>query len=167
MYLLFFRKGKKTWWKVIKDDEHLLKVFAELGNEQYISNRILDELQTVTCAVYNQRRYKRVNEARASLFWSRFHDGKVADLSALPPCESALALCAARSNYMARMWHLAHKAQQSLDTPVNHGWNDDLSIHWVDIPYPRDVVELLCNKSSEDSDEELSGYSEDSDSDCD
>lgn len=163
----FFRKGKKTWWKVIKDDEHLLKAFAELGNEQQISSVILDELQRATCAVYNQRRYKRVNEARASLFWSQFHHGKIADLSALPPCESALALHGARSNYVARMWRLAHKAQQSLDTPVNHGWKEDLSIHWVDIPYPHDVVELLCNKAGEDREEELSGYSEDSDSDCD
>lgn len=163
----FFRKGKKTWWKVIQDDENLLKVFAELGSEQHITNIILDGLQRATCAVYNQRRCKQVNEARASLFWSRFHDGKVADLSAIPPCETALTLHSARSNYVARMWRLACKPQLCLDAPVNHGWNEDLSIHWIDIPYPLDVVELLCNKSGEDSEEELLGYSEDNDSDCD
>ena len=63
------------------------------------------------------------------------------------------------------MWRLAHRPQQFLDTPVNHGWTEDLSIHWVDIPYPVDVVELLCNISDEDSEDELSDYSEDSDCD--
>lgn len=161
----FFRKGKKTWWKVVKDDENLLKVFAELGNEQHPSSVVLDGLQRSTCAVYNQRRCKEVNDARTTIFWNRFHDGKVADLSVLPPCESALALHAARSNYVARMWRLAHRALLFLDTPANHGWNEDLSIHWVDITYPADVVELLCNKADEDSEDELSDYSEDSDGD--
>jgi len=161
----FFRKGKKTWWTLIKDDENMQKVFAELGNEQQLSSVVFDGLQICTCAIYNQRRCKRINEARSTIFWNRFRDGKVADLCALPPCESALALHSARSNYVARMWRLAHRPQQFLDTPVNHGWTEDLSIHWVDIPYPVDVVELLCNISDEDSEDELSDYSEDSDCD--
>ena len=60
------------------------------------------------------------------------------------------------------MWRWAHRSLQFLDIPVNHGWAEDLSIHWVDIPYPVDAVELLCNNSDEDSEDELSNHSEES-----
>ena len=61
------------------------------------------------------------------------------------------------------MWRLAHKPIQSLSNPVNHGWTEDLSVHWVELAYPDDVADLLKDSDGVLTADELSDYSEDSD----
>ena len=160
MYLLFFRKEKMTWWRLIENVEEFLEVYASLGSEQELSETIFEVLQKCVCVVYNQKKCKNVNQARANIFWKYFDNGKIADLSLLPPCESTLLLHAKRSDYIARAWRLANRPLQLMDEPKRHGWMDDFTIQWVDKMYPEDVTDLLIGK--EDNNEEEESSSEES-----
>ena len=53
------------------------------------------------------------------------------------------------------MWRLSHQPIMNLGDPANHGWKDDLSIDWIETPYP--PAELLFDKvpqSDEDNEDE-------------
>ena len=45
----FFHKGKKTWWRLIKDKDNFLKIFAGLGSQQNLSSELFEGLQKVVC----------------------------------------------------------------------------------------------------------------------
>ena len=62
-----------------------------------------------------------------------------------------------RVNYVARLWRQSIHPNLNLGKPECHGWCPELSIDWVDEPYPSDVSELLFGKEkkkSEDEDED-------------
>ena len=63
-----------------------------------------------------------VNELRAKIFWKRLRkDGKVVDLSLLPPCSSTLRKHTARAHFIAKMWKLASYPLQHLDSFEDNG----------------------------------------------
>ncbi len=54
-----------------------------------------------------------------------------------------------------------------LDCPANHGWFEDLSIDWIEEPYPEDVTELLVTSGNETDVDFTIDDSDNSDSDSD
>ncbi len=47
------------------------------------------------------------------------------------------------------MWRNAYRPTMNLDTPTNHGWLQDLSIDWIEEPYPEDITELLVTPGND------------------
>ena len=43
------------------------------------------------------------------------------------------------------MWRDASKPLLLSDNPAMHGWLPDMSIEWIEEPYPSDITELLFN----------------------
>ena len=98
---------------------------------------------------------------RAKLFGRRTRkNGKVPDLSLLPPCASSLMLHTASAHYVAKMWRLANIPLQNIGPYVGNGWLRDGSIDWIRRAYPDNVESILMENGStnfmDESDWELS-----------
>eukprot|EP00794_Sanderia_malayensis_P020850 gene20850-biopygen15376 len=144
------RKGKQLCWKHIKDSDIFLEVFSSLGTQMELDHHQLQELEKFVCVIFGEARLDSVNDARKKIFWERFENKKkIVDLSLLPPCQSSLAKHSRRSNYIAYMWRSAYRPMMNLDTPTNHGWLPDLSIDWIEEPYPEDITELLVTPGND------------------
>ena len=90
-----------------------------------------------------------VNELRAKLFWNRTRkNGKVPDLSLLPPCASSLMKHTSRAHYVAKIWRQAIIPNQTIGSYVGNGWLPDGSIDWIDRAYPENVECLLIGNTS-------------------
>ena len=57
-----------------------------------------------------------------------------------------------RSNYISRIWRQASHPIISIENPSCHGWNEDLTMKWVDDVHPRDIKLLLFNDENDDFD---------------
>ena len=62
-----------------------------------------------------------VNELRCRLF----RQGKV-EPEKLPPAKDTLDQHIRRSHYQAKVWQLALKSRQQLDSPIGNGWQRDV-----------------------------------------
>lgn len=145
----FFYKGKLNLWEKIKDDENILESFCRLGTEPEVSHNLQNELEKIVCLFYGQKKCNSVNEARYKIFWSNYKRGKIIDLCFLPPCRSSLVLHCMRANYIARMWRLSDLPILSLPPVSESGWMGDFRIKWVEIPYPKEISELLIETDDE------------------
>ena len=144
------RKGKQLCWKHLKDNDRFLELFSSLGTDVQLNNDQLCSLENFVCVIFGEKRLNSVNDARRKFFWERMEkNNKIADLSLLPPCQSSLAKYSRRSNYIAYMWRNACRPMINLESPMNHGWFPDLSIDWIEEPYPEDVTELLITSDNE------------------
>ena len=63
----------------------------------------------------------------------------------LPPCQENLKLHMTRANYVATIFNRANMLLMSLDSPLQHGWGENLSPLWYDIVFPNDLSEMLFN----------------------
>lgn len=118
--------------------------------------------------MYGNRTISSVNELRAKLYW-RYNrkNGKVPDLSVLPPCASSLKKHTARAHYIARIWKQASIPYQNIEPFTNYGWLPDGNIDWVEQAYPSDVESLFADKvnsgSTENDDENYDENDDESD----
>lgn len=94
-----------------------------------------------------------MDQARYNIFWANFKKKRIVDLSLIPPCTKSLKLHSARANYVARMWRHASSPKLELESPTLHGWDTDLSLKWVEQPYPDDIAELLVQQTETDDEE--------------
>ena len=97
-----------------------------------------------------------MDSLRNKLFWKHWQkNGKVIDLSLLPPCASSLRKHTARAYFIAKIWKHANIPMQDIDAFANFSWFPDGSIDWIDCPYPSNVADLFGeNQSTIDEDEE-------------
>lgn len=150
------RKGKQLCWKHVKENSAFLDLFASLGNSQSITSDQLAGLERFVCKIFGRKQQHSVNEARKDIFWEKLEkDGKVIDLSLLPPCQTSLELHSKRANFVAKMWRNASNPILSLDDPSNHGWLPDMTINWTEEAYPEEIAELLIEDSNGDDAEEM------------
>lgn len=95
----------------------------------------MDKLEEYICLFYGCRK-KRTNEAGKQLFDKKYlNQGKVIDLSLLPPCQSALRLHILCASVIARIWNCAD--EQNL---TEHGWLSDLTVKWIENNHAKYVV---------------------------
>eukprot|EP00794_Sanderia_malayensis_P000871 gene871-biopygen131 len=148
----FMRKGKQMCWNHIKNDHEFLDLFGNLGIEVHISEDYIVNVEKFVFKMYGEKGMTDVKNARSRIFCKRLKKkNKVIDRSLLPPYSSGLRRQALRANFIARMWRKAQCAKMWLEDPELYGWLHDLTPHWVYVPYPEDVVELLV--PSDDIDE--------------
>ena len=98
--------------------------------------------------VRTQENKKNVDELRAVMFWAKLRkNGKVPDLSSLPPCSTSLKKHTARAHYMAKIWKQATMPLQEIESLENSGWLADGSIDWIDAAFPEEIESLFAGKS--------------------
>ena len=140
----FFRKSKKTCWKVLRENPRLLQAFSELGTSWTPSNELQSKLEEFVCVLFGNRRIKKINEVRYLLYKAKFEKKeKVIDLSLLPPCWDSLQLHTFRANYVARRYRLSEEAIINEPRKELHGWFEDGQINWVKQAFPEDIELLL------------------------
>lgn len=142
----FFRKGKIAFWNAMLKRAELIELFAGLGMDAELSEKALLNLEKFVCFLYGGQRVESVDQLRYKMFLQKIEkEGKVVDLTLLPPCKSNLRFHARRANYVAHMYRRANELILSLDNPSNHGWNDQGSALWSKICYPDDLSDLLLD----------------------
>ena len=165
-------KGHVGPIKLIKKFPRFIKPLSEIGNDWSITDRLIDEMEEFTCAVYGQHKFSSVDELRHFKIKQKC-DGetdatKNLDLAALPPCKKVLIQHIRRVS----IWKNAHVAKPTIPDPCeNHGWtrkNGDLEPLWFlerEI-VPEAMVDFLidtvvADSASSESDEEETPYLED------
>lgn len=138
---------------MVKDDA-MIDFLCQLG-EGELTPDIHEAAEQFVCKMYGNKSIKSVNELRAKLFWSLTRkNGKVPDLSLLPPCASSLMKHTSRAHYVATIWRQANVPLQSIGSFVGNGWLPDGSIDWIYRAYPANVeILLMQNASSEPADD--------------
>ena len=48
-----------------------------------------------------------------------------------------------------------------IPTPTLHGWTENMDVMWVDTPFPKDVIPLLCDENELESDDSEHGEDQD------
>ena len=98
--------------------------------------------------MYGHKKITSVDELQTRMFWARLRkNGKVPDLSSLPPCSSALKKHTSSAHYVAKMWKQAVVPLQSIDLFENCGWLADGSVDWIDTAYPEDLECLFAERN--------------------
>ena len=137
----FLRRTKKVWEKVREDDESLS--FFDLLGVAPLDDDLFSAGEKFVCMMYGDRKCGSVNLLRNKIFWKHYRkNGKIIDLSLLPPCSSSLRKHTSRAYYVAKVWKNACIPFQDIDSFTNYCWYPDGSIDWIDIPYPSDVADL-------------------------
>ena len=166
----FMRKTKKIWKSVAEDDD-VLDFLCQLGEGELTSD-ILNGAEMFVCKMYGRKTIQSVNELRAKLFWSRTRkNGKVPDLSLLPPCASSLSKHTARAHHVAKIWRQANIPLQSVGKFSDNGWLADGSIDWIIQAYPSNVASILLDnersrlEGNDDQDNDVDENDDDDDDD--
>ena len=134
----FFRKGKKTFWKVMQKDQKYIRLFAELGNYPEVPVHVSNGLEEFVCDLYGHARISSVNKLRHKIFWQKLEkENKVIDLSFMPPCEA---------NYVASIFRKADRLILDLEDHTSHGWSYRGQVIWSNDCYPKDITELLLTE---------------------
>ena len=146
----FFRKGKKAFWKIVKDRQEYIAAFSDLGTEIRPSESLVSRLEKFTCSLYGEKRLELIDDARRAIFWRNFAiDKKITDLSLLPPCRSSLERHIRRANFVARIWRQSSNPMIESEEPNMHGWNDDFAVDWISDPYPEDISEFFVTDDAD------------------
>ena len=105
-----------------------------------LSDNTLINLEKFVRFLYGDQRTEAVNQVRYKVFVQKIQkDGKVVDLSLLPPCKCNLQFHAKRENYVAYLYRRANELM------LNHGWDSPGSALWSNICYPDDLSDLLLD----------------------
>ena len=67
----FFRKGKKTCWKIAKRNPEFMEFFAKLGTSNEVDDELLSSAEAYVCSLYGKSKLRSVNEARSKIFWDK------------------------------------------------------------------------------------------------
>lgn len=150
----FAGKGKMSSLKLMTSNKQVLEAFMELGNEWSLSQKLMENLEAVTCLIYAANTtLAHVNDLRYNLFCAR--RGEI-ESHQLPPSRDCLKQHAQRANYQAAIWRRCLQQTPCIPNPVGHGWKmenvdgrEQLVIKWMDgQPVPEAVLDLLSCKCS-------------------
>ena len=166
----FFRKGKKTCWRTAS--KGFMELFSCLGETYNLDQNQKDEIEKFVCALYGKPKLKKVNEARAAIFWGKYNQSKkIADLSMLPPCQGNLMLHLKRANYVAYNMRHSCELRPIKEEYSHHGWTEDERPVWVESLLPDNVENVLIeqegtqndadDESDLDDDEEIHEFDDD------
>jgi hypothetical protein len=161
----FFRKGKKTCWKIAKRCKEFMLFFSKLGLEDDC-DQLMAAAESYVCALYGKPKLKDVNEARSKIFWDKYKKkNKIIELSLLPPCKRNLYLHVKRANYVAKIMRSDSRIVDNEFT--QHGWTESGEPIWTNEHVPENIQEILMSSPVAQSDdpEELLVDNEDEDED--
>ena len=131
----FFRKVKKKFWKTLS---------ANLGTNEMLQEDTLKERESFVSKSYGYKNLSSVNEVRKCMFTSKYEKGKKSlDLCMLPPCQENLKLHMRGANYVATIFNSVNMLQMDLDSPFEHGWDENLATVLSDIAFPEDISDMF------------------------
>ena len=58
-----------------------------------------------------------------------------------------------RANYVYRLWKLSCSAMVMIPSPILHGWTKNMDVMYVNMPFPKYVIPLLCDENEHESDD--------------
>ena len=127
----FSRKGKINPFKILEKDSELQQAFTLLGNDNEVSESIIESIERFVCKIYSKKKLTSVNEARLEYFISKYKTKneesrlssvKKLDGSALPPCSRVLIQKIMRTQFVACRWLNAYVLLQPDMSPIEYGW---------------------------------------------
>ena len=134
-------------------------IFANFGTNEMLQEDTLKELESFVYSIFGYKNLSSVNEAEKCKFTSKCDKGKKSlDLCMLPPCQENLKLHMRRANYVATIFNSANLLQMILDSPLKHGWDENLVV--VAIVFPDDISDILfavVGRNEYEDDDESSG----------
>lgn len=137
-------------------------VLSRLGEAWSVSDEMIEDLDSLTCALYGKPRIAHVNVVRSVKMNDLCpHDGvlpsKNIDISSLPPCRHSLVQHIHRTNYQVGIWKRALEPNPTIPSPVGHGWSMDgevLEPLWFEgNTLPRELLEETITQSEENVEE--------------
>ena len=103
-------------------------------------------LEEFTCYIYGYRE-KNINNVHFMMFKRKqAREHKVVDLSTLPPCKEVLSYHTRRANLVSYLWKNSLVSQLDYPDVINHGWNIDGTVHWLDEEFPKDIENILIEE---------------------
>ena len=139
----FFRKAKKTCWKVAKKKPEFMSFFSSLGLSLEISDNLIAAAEAYVCALYGKMKLRSVNEARIKIFWEKYNKNKkIVELSMLPPCRENLILHLKRANYTSFLMR-STTIKPNIDHFTEHGWTADGGSIWSQEYLPNEIQQIL------------------------
>ena len=112
---------------------------------------------------------KHLNMLRYEIFKNMYEkQGKIQDLSLLPPCQDTFQLRSHRCKYVTKVWKSCIEANIQLSDISEHGWSQLGEIIWMDEALPESISDILISSDDEaDKEEGREDLEEESSSDCD
>ena len=149
----FFRKGKKTFWRVACKNGKFLSALSSLGTAYEVDKDLEETLENFICAIYGKSKLKDVNLACAAIFWDRYNkQKKIIDLCMLPPCKGNLKLQWNGTTAEAE-WMMTLAPQDIADLLIDLEETDD---DFDELYEPEE--EVMQNGDCEDEDIELEDF---------
>ena len=140
----FIQKGKKKFWKTILKCPEYLHILANLGTIEMLQEVTLKGLESFVCKLYGYKKLSAVNEVRKCMFMSNHDKGKKSlDLCMLPSCQENLKLHIRRANYVTTIFSSANMLQMDFDSPLEHGWYQNLATVRSNIAFPEDISDMF------------------------
>ena len=103
-----------------REDEESLRFFNLLGMHP-LDDVIFDAAERFVCKMYGDNRGSSVNSLRNKLFWKHWRkNGKIVDLSLLPPCASSLRKYTSRAYNEAKIWKLSNIPMMDINSFDNY-----------------------------------------------
>ena len=136
----FFRKGKLMIWKLLLKNDKFMEAFADFGLFSTATGALKSTLEEFVCLMYGDKKFKKVNELRSTLFQQKL---ATVDLISLSPCSANLSLHIDRACYVANMFRESKRLMMLLDDPVERGWDANDEVKWTEDYFPEDVSRLL------------------------
>ena len=103
-------------WKKVTENDGLFMFFKMIG-EGSVTHELHALAETFVCTIYADKQCKFVNKFRGKMYRNHLHkNGKVPDISLLPPCATSLLKHTIRSHYVAKMWKLACLCKRNLSS---------------------------------------------------
>ena len=65
-----------------------------------------------------------------------------------------------RANYVSTIFNSANMSQMDLDSPLEHGWDENLATVWSNIAFPEDISDMFFvvdERNDYENDDESSG----------
>ena len=150
----FFRKGKKTCWKIAKRNPDFMDFFTNLGRSNDVDDELLSSAEAYVCSLYGRSKLRSVNEARSKIFWDKYSKNKkIVELCMLPPCQANLLFHLKRSNYVAMMMR-STTLRPNTDDYSNHGWSEAGEAIWSSDYIPEEIKDVLFNDAVNNNNEE-------------
>ena len=150
-----FRKGKSAFWKATLKRREFSETFSQLRKEVIdVTDDLFKALEKFVCFLNCFPKDADVNAVRRSIFWDKLKKNNlIVEISLLPPCRENLQFHVMRSNYVGYIFRNADRLFIDIDSPTNHGWDEQLKVIWSSLCYPPDVSEFLFDMQSDDDSE--------------
>ena len=122
--------GKVRPIKLLQKSPQLVEALSQLGDMWDPPERLVDDLEEFTCAMYGRTHHKSVDAVRYAILSEKCGgpDGTInidrnIDLGQFPPCRKSLYQHIRRVNYQTRIWKCADVALPVIPEPTDgHGW---------------------------------------------